>query len=133
MRDLIESILPRTYLSELDEEYGVVDVEEIVEALDLEADKHCFSATNVALQKKHAMMHVEGALGMFAAYSAMQSEIEDLNDWRPAGHELRPCSLRTFSNRIASFQYRLAEAEGHDIALLSDAAWRRLKGMTSPC
>lgn len=67
MRDLIESILPRTYLSELDEEYGVVDVEEVVEALDLDADDHCFSATNVALQKKFAMMHVDGPLGIFAA------------------------------------------------------------------
>ncbi|MCB2400128.1 hypothetical protein U8P80_09785 [Rhizobium beringeri] len=121
MRDLIESTLPRTYLSELDEEYGVVDVEEIVEALDLEADKHCFSATNVALQKKHAMMHVEGSLGIFAAYSAMQSEIEDLNDWRPTGHELRPCSLRTFCNRIVALQDRVDGAAGFKLLLAAAA------------
>ncbi|TBA63723.1 hypothetical protein [Rhizobium ruizarguesonis] len=110
MRDLIESILPRTYLSDLDEEYGVVDVEEIVEALDLEAldleaDEHCISATNVALQKKHAMMHVEGSLGIFAAYAEMCVEIEELNDWRSENHALRPCSLRTFSNRITAIHH----------------------------
>ncbi|MDE8762009.1 MULTISPECIES: hypothetical protein [Rhizobium] len=115
MRDLIESILPRTYLSELDEEYGVVDVEEIVEALDLEADEHCFSASSVALQKKYAKMHVEGPLCIFAAYSAMRSEIEDLNDWQPTGHELRPCSLRTFCNRIAALQDHVDDVAGFHI------------------
>ncbi|TAV98373.1 hypothetical protein ELI24_08185 [Rhizobium ruizarguesonis] len=121
MRDLIESILPRTYLSELDDEYGVIDVQEVVEALDLGIDKHCFSATNVALQKKHAMMHVEGALGIFAAYSAMQAEIEDLNDWRPAGHELRPCSLRTFCNRIAALQDHVDDVAGFELHLAAAA------------
>ncbi|MGV4796310.1 hypothetical protein [Rhizobium sp. F40D2] len=114
MRDLIESILPRTYLSELDEEYGVVDVEEILEALDLDADERCFSATSIALQKKYAMMHVEGPIGIFAAYSEMQSEIEDLNDWRSDGHELRPCSLRTFCNRIAALQDHVDDVAGFD-------------------
>ncbi|MGO6845880.1 hypothetical protein ELH67_08220 [Rhizobium ruizarguesonis] len=122
MRDLIESILPRTYLSELDEEYGIVDVEEIVEALDLEADKHCFSATNVALQKKHAMMHVEGSLGIFAAYAEMCVEIGDLNDWRSEDHALRPCSLRTFSKRIASLHHHEDGSTDLDARLLAVAA-----------
>ncbi|NEI06136.1 hypothetical protein GUK34_15030 [Rhizobium leguminosarum] len=122
MRDLIESILPRTYLSELDEEYGVVDVEEIVEALNLEADKHCFSATNVALQKKHAMMHVEGSLGIFAAYAEMCVEIEELNDWRSENHALRPCSLRTFSNRITAIHHCADELIELDVQLLDVAA-----------
>ncbi|ACS55812.1 hypothetical protein ACU8NH_08285 [Rhizobium leguminosarum] len=122
MLDLIDSILPRLYLSELDEEYGVVDVEEIVEVLDLEADKLRIAATNVALQKKHAMKHVEGALGIFAAYSAMQSEIEDLNDWRSESHALHPCSLRTFSNRIASLHHREEGLMDLDAPLLGVAA-----------
>lgn len=110
MRDLIESILPRTYLSELDEEYGIVDVEEIVEALELDVDEHCFSAASIALQKKYATMHVEGPIGIFAAYSDMQSEIEELNDWRPDGRELRACSLKTFINRIAKIERRATES-----------------------
>lgn len=40
----------------------------------------------------------------------MRSEIEDLNDWRPASHELRLCSLRTFCHRIAALQHRADEA-----------------------
>lgn len=122
MRDLIESILPRTYLSELDDEYGVVDVEEVVEAVDLEVDNHCLSATSVALQKKFAMMNVEGALGIFAAYAEMCVEIEDLNDWRSENHALRPCSLRTFSNRIAVLQHRAGGLIGPDAQLLDVAA-----------
>ncbi|RWY80521.1 hypothetical protein EHI44_29830 [Rhizobium leguminosarum] len=122
MLDLIDSILPRLYLSELDEEYGVVDVEEIVEVLDFETDKHCFSATNIALQKKHAMIHVEGSLGVFAAYAEMCVEIEDLNDWRSESHALHPCSLRTFSNRIASLHHREEGLMDLDAPLLGVAA-----------
>ncbi|WP_245430275.1 hypothetical protein [Rhizobium tropici] len=85
MRDLIESILPRIHLSELDEEYGVVDVEELVEALAFDADDHCLSATSAALQKTFAMMHLDDTLGVFATYSEMLSEIEDLNGWQPEG------------------------------------------------
>ncbi len=122
MRDLIESILPRTYLSELDDEYGVVDVEELVELLIIEADDPVLSTTSVAIQKKFAMKHVDGAPGVFATYSEMLSEIEDLNDWQPAGRELRSCALRTFIDRIASLQCREEEADGDDIALLIEAA-----------
>ena len=122
MRDLIESILPRTYLSELDDEYGVVDVEEIVEAVDLEVDNLCLSATSVALQKKFAMMNVEGALGIFAAYAEMCVEIEDLNDWRTESHALRPCSLRTFSNRITVLHHRAGGLIELDAQLLDVAA-----------
>ncbi|MBB3658407.1 hypothetical protein FHX15_003654 [Rhizobium sp. BK650] len=122
MRDLIESILPRTFLSELDEEFGVVDVEELVEALAVEADDRRLAPTSAALQKTCAMMHVDGPLGVFAAYEEMRLEIEHLNDWQPKGRELRPCSMRTFSNRIASLRCSAEEAGGDAIALLIEAA-----------
>jgi hypothetical protein len=113
MRDLIESILPRTFLSELDEEVGVVDVEELVEALAFDADDLRLSAKSAVLQKKFAIMHVDGSLGVFAAYEEMRCEIEDLNDWQPAGHELRPCSLRKFGNRIAELERQAETASGY--------------------
>ncbi|MDK4733957.1 hypothetical protein [Rhizobium sp. CNPSo 3490] len=122
MRDLIESILPRTYLSELDEEFGVVDVEELVEALAFDADDRRLSATSAALQKTFAMMHLDGALGVFATYSEMLSEIEDLNDWQPEGRELRGCALRTFINRISALEGRAEDEAGCDLAVLDLAA-----------
>jgi hypothetical protein len=111
MHDLLESILPRTYLSDLDDEVGVVDVGDLAEILVLEADERVLSATNVVLQKKFATKHVGGAPGVFASYCEMLSEIEDLNDWQPEGRELTGCSLRTFVNRISAL-----EAPSHDEA-----------------
>ncbi|GAJ91901.1 hypothetical protein [Rhizobium rhizogenes] len=121
MRDLIESILPRTYLSELDEEYGVVDVEDILEVLDFETDARHLSSTSRALQKKFAIQHVEEPAGVFSAYTEMLSEIEHVNDWQPSGHVLHACSLRTFINRIADLDRRV-KSEAFVLPLLDEAA-----------
>jgi hypothetical protein len=118
MRDLLESILPRIYLSDLDEEVGVVDVGDLAEILAIAADDRVLSATNVALQKKFATKHASGAPGVFASYSEMLSEIEDLNDWQPEGRELTGCSLRTFVNRISAIEASSQDDAGRDTTLV---------------
>lgn len=122
MRDLIESILPRTLLSELDDEVGVVDVEELVEALAFDADDSRLSAMSAALQKKFAVMHLDGAIGVFAAYEEMRCEIEDFNAWQPAGRELRQCSLRKFGNRISELENQVEAVSEHPRTLPRIAA-----------
>lgn len=119
MRDLLESILPRFCLSDLDDEVGLIDVGDLAEILVLEADDRVLSAANVALQKKFATKHASGAPGVFASYCEMLSEIEDLNDWQPEGRELTGCSLRTFINRISALKARSQEEEaGRDTTVV---------------
>jgi hypothetical protein len=118
MRDLLESILPRTYLSDLDDEVGVIDVGDLAEILVLEADDRVLSATQLALLTKFATKHVGGEPGVFASYSEMLSEIEDLNDWQPEGRELTGCALRTFVNRISALEARCQDEDGRDPAVV---------------
>ena len=101
MRDLLNSNLPRHFLSELDEEYGIVDVSPILDAFYLPAAVVLDAAeAGIKLQNKFARQHVDGHLGRREAYLAMCIEVMEMNDWRPADRQLRPCCWKTFLKRV---------------------------------
>ena len=101
MRDLLNSTLPRHFLSELDEEYGIVDVSPVLDAFYLPAAIVLDPAqAEIKLQNKFARKHVDGHLGRREAYLEMCLEVTETNDWRPADRQLRPCCWKTFLKRV---------------------------------
>lgn len=103
MRDQLNSTLPRHFLSELDEEYGIVDVSPILDAFYLPAAVVLDAAgAEIKLQNKFARHYVDGHLGRREAYLEMCLEVAETNDWRPADRQLRPCCWKTFLKRVAA-------------------------------
>lgn len=115
MRDLLETILPRHFLSELDEEYGIVDVSPIFKAPCEPAYAVLDAAeAEIKLQNKFAKQHVDGHLGRREAYLALRGEVAEMNDWRPEAGRLRPCCWKTFLKRVAAHEHRAASGASRD-------------------
>lgn len=109
MRDLLNSTLPRHFLSELDEKYGIIDVSPLFEASDYAADAFLVTAeAEIKLQNKFAKQHADGHLGRREAYLAMCLEITEMNDWRSEDRHLRLCCWKTFLKRVDAHEARAA-------------------------
>src|SRR3546814_7934005 len=101
MRDLLNSTLPRHFLSELDEEYGIVDVSPILDALYLPAAIVLDPAqAEIKLQNKFARKHVDGHLGRREAYLEMCLEVSETND-RSAEHTSELQSLMRITSPVS--------------------------------
>src|SRR3546814_10668120 len=101
MRDLLNSTLPRHFLSELDEEYGIVDVSPVLDAFYLQAAIVLDPAqAEIMFQNKFARKHVDGHIGRREAYLVMCPEVTETHGWRPEDRQLRPCCWKTFLRRV---------------------------------
>jgi len=122
MRDLIESILPRLFPSELDDEYGIVDVSLIGGSRSFDEERRFLVAEEVDLQTKFAKTYLDDGVDHQDAYLDLMEEIAERNDWRSTQLPLRRCSKLTFVNRIAALQYDDVPERGVGSPPLSAAA-----------